>query len=71
MSTDLQKLAQKENYALFQLNAMKSNLHHVHLQNTNILEESACYLIQKHISEMIALIKRKQTVRKKNRSNKV
>lgn len=63
--TELQKLAQKENYALFQLAAMKSNLNHLR-QCPSILPV-AINTLQANIETIINEIKCMQRIRKNNR----
>lgn len=66
-TTELQKLAQKENFALFQLAAMKSNL--IHLQNCGIwpLNIGA---VRKNLVACERQIKANQELRKNQRESK-
>lgn len=66
MSTPAQKLAQKENYALFQLTAMLANTHH--LRNCPTLNQGDVSVLATFIRSQIQTIKQKQTLRKELRN---
>lgn len=63
-NTELQQLAQHENYALFQLKGMLSNL--VHLRKV-LSNASYVGYIEYHINRSIGVIKSRQNSRKVNR----
>lgn len=64
--TELQKLAQKENYALFQLKSMESQLHHLRQLNDSVINGRISN-IEFNIAGITDRIKGVQAYRKQQR----
>ncbi len=65
---DLQRLASTENYALFQLASMKSNL--IHLKRCDSIHRNAIYSLEHLIDLTVHDIKTAQRIRKEARERK-
>lgn len=64
-TTDLQKLAQKENFALFQLASIKSQLRSIHWGISNPFVRLALEDIKKDVEFVVTHIKCEQSDRKR------
>lgn len=68
-TTDLQKLAQKENFALFQLASMKANMHSLYLCET-VAPYASVGILARELERLTNVIKLAQNKRKHERKKK-
>lgn len=60
MSTELQKLAQSENYALFQLRSMRGNLIHINFAHNDMILQKELHSLRVSLSFLDAYIRSNQ-----------